>query len=131
MTNPFGTVEPMKRLPMTLIFAFFGMVLELVAFFINLAFTEYGDMGSHWMLKAIVLFCVWPNALIFSVVRDRGSPSPWDYVGVIAPIIGWALFGGLVVARWFPEPGDPRFEKQATRPSDRPDDRESGPLCPP
>jgi hypothetical protein len=45
MTNPFGTVEPMKRLPMTLIFAFFGMVLELVAFFINLAFTEYGDMG--------------------------------------------------------------------------------------
>ena len=116
---------------MAFLFAFFGMVLELVALFINIAFTGYSDMGSHWMLKAIVLFCVWPNALIFSVVRYPGPPSPWDYVGLIAPIIGWALVGGLVVSRWFPDPCEPRFEKHATRPSNRPDDRESGPFYPP
>jgi hypothetical protein len=105
----------MKPLHMGFLFAFFGAVLEAVAVFIGVALMVVSNPGSHWVLRAIVVFCIWPSVLILKLQAVLGIPAPssfWDNASLIAPMIGWGLVGALLIARWFPEERDPRFEIQ-------------------
>jgi hypothetical protein len=100
---------------MGFLFAFFGAVLEAVAIFLGVALMGVSNPGSHWVLGTIIGFCIWPSVLISQLQWILGIPapsSPWETVGLVAPMIGWGLVGALIIARWFPEERDPRFELQ-------------------
>jgi hypothetical protein len=100
---------------MGFLFAFFGAVLGVVAIFIGVALMSVSNPGSHWVLGTIVVFCIWPSVLISELQAILGiaaPSSPWETASLIAPMVGWGLVGALVIARWFPEERDPRFEMQ-------------------
>jgi hypothetical protein len=105
----------MKPLHMGFLFAFVGALLEVVAIFIGITLMAVSNPGSHWVRGAIVVFCIWPSLLILKLQAILGIPapsSPWETASLVAPMIGWGLVGALIIARWFPEERDPRFEIQ-------------------
>jgi hypothetical protein len=96
---------------MGFLFAFWGC--SRVAALISLAFTGVSEFGSHWMLKAIVLFCIWPETLValLQEILRIPSPSAFDVADVTPPIVGGPCPEHFYSRGGF-GPGDPCFQKK-------------------
>ena len=105
-------MKPRHSVAIIVLFIFAGLVLEIVAFWIGIAFTGVKDFGPHWLFATTYYLGFWPDWFLPQL------PPEWGGLYLIAPAFGWGLVGlSIAVAARLQRGTKLRTEEKTRTPS--------------